>query len=104
MSDQREAPSPPRDWQGDIEIEVRAAGASDTLALREATRADWDGVRAALAEAEQRHAYRKAARERGARPPQSAGPPGRARRTEPTPVEPEDEPEPGHTGPSTGHS
>jgi hypothetical protein len=104
MSDQREAPSPPRGWQGDIEIEVRAAGASDTLTLREATRADWDAVRAALAEAAGRHAYRKAARERGGRPPRSTGPSGGGRRSEPTPVEPDDEPEPGHTGPSTGHS
>jgi len=102
MSDQREAWSPPPDWRGDIEIEVRAAGGSRTLTLPEATRGDWDGVGAALAEAAGWHAYAKGQREiamrRQERPKPPRRPPGAGS------AEAEDEPEPGHTGPSTGHS
>jgi hypothetical protein len=102
MSEQQEAWSPPPDWHGDIEIEVGASGASRALTLSDATRDDWNAVQAALAEAAQRHAYRKAARERARQRPQAARPKAPARGT--AAVEPEDEPEPGHTGPSTGHS
>jgi hypothetical protein len=100
MSEQREAWSPPRDWHGDIEIEVRASGERQALTLSDATHGDLVGVRAALAEAASRHAYGKAARERAARARQSPRP--KARGT--TAVDLQDEPEPGHTGPSTGHS
>ncbi len=102
MSDQREAWSPPPDWQGDIEIEVRAADGSRTLTLPGATRGDWDGVEAALAEAAGRHAYAKGQREIAVRRRERPKPPRRA--SDGGSAEPEDEPEAGHTGPSTGHS
>jgi hypothetical protein len=100
MSERREAWSPPSDWRGDIEIEVRASGGSQTLTLMDATRDDWHRVNAALAEAAQRHAYAKAARERAKRARHST-----KRTVKPSgTLEAEDEPQPGHTGPGTGHA
>jgi hypothetical protein len=109
MSDQPERWSPPADWHGDIEIEVRASGGGHTLRLTDATRQDWYGVEAALAEAAQRHAYGKAARERAKR--RREGREGRPSPDAADTAEPEqpedvpgDEPEAGETAPSTGHS
>jgi hypothetical protein len=102
MSDQRETWSPPPDWQGDIEIELRASGGSRTLTLSAATRGDWDGVEAALAEAAGRHAYAKGQREIAMRRRESPKP--RRRPPGTGAAEADEEPEPGHTGPSTGHS
>jgi hypothetical protein len=104
MSEQREAWSPPRDWRGDIEVEVRAADGAQTLTLPEATRDDWDRVDAALTEVAQRHAYAKARRERAKRERDREREPVRPRANPSGEVAVEDEPEPGHTGPSTGHS
>ncbi len=102
MSEQQEAWSPPPGWRGDIEIEVRASGQTQTLSLRDATSADWVGVHAGLTEAVQRHAYRQATHERATRDRESARRLARLRGSGAS--DPDDEPEAGHTGASTGHS
>jgi hypothetical protein len=102
MSEQQDAWTPPPEWQGDIEIEVRASGETQTLSLRDATRDDWIGVQAALNEAARRHDYRRAERQREMRNRESQK--RFAKLRGPGALDPDDEPEPGHTGASTGHS